>query len=199
MLINRACCAVLKATGDGNGDGAYNHVLITKDGAVATDGAVLAKLSLPDFSDPHPQKDRAAKADRIMHKSDMQLIRSMLSGGDPDDPVSAAIITDAGAVRVKGDDILELAVSRAQGKLPFENIDFPDISKVIPDKNRSGACRLTVATDKLAKIVAAAKQAGVEELLLEVPSEPDQAIRFDGINADAQHFLGVLQPVTPPE
>ena len=42
-------------------------------------------------------------------------------------------------------------------------------------------------------------QRGVEELLLEVPSEPDQAIRFDGINADAQHFLGVLQPVTPPE
>ena len=198
ILINKASCAIRKACGKGNGDGAFEHVLIEKEtGITATDGTIIARISLPDFSDAHTLDEQGKGVKKkILHKSNIDIIDKMLADGDPNDPNSAALITSDGALRIKGDNIIKLGVESAQGKLPFANIEFPDVDEHIPDRGRAGSNTVRVGVEKMSRILAIAKAASIDELDIEFPENDGDAIRFDGINSVSQMFLGVVMPVT---
>lgn len=195
MLINKACCAVRKVCGKGNGDSPYEHVKVEGRGVTATDGTIAARITLPEFSDPHPRADQATKlAEKILHKSDMDIIEKMLNDGDPCDPATAALLTDQGVVRLKGDNVIGYDVRTAQSKLPFENIDFPDVTEIIPDRGRAGSNTIRVSVSEMKKVLMAADKAGVEVVDLDVPDNPDEPVRLDGVNGFTQFFIGVVSP-----
>jgi len=192
MYLNKAACAVRKACGSGNGDGPFEHVKIDGEYATATDGTVAVRISLPTFEDPHPCKEDATEEAQVLHKAEIKIIENMLPGGDEKNPTSAALITEGGALRIKGDNILELNVQTTQGKLPFDNIDFPDVSSLLPEETPKGAS-ITFSVKKLFKVLQSAKMAGVEKLDFTFAGSTKPTFLV-GTNGETQSFLGAIMP-----
>lgn len=187
MLINKACAAVLKAVGKGTGDSPYNHVRVDKEKIEATNKSLIVRITLPKYSDKHPEHKRRCKAgEKLIHKRYLSALAKMLTGKDEDDPRGAALVTDAGLLKTNGTEIASIDIKQTQETFPWK--DFPDIGEQIPDDIGP---RSHAHVSTLIRALQAAKEAGVVDVRIG-ESDGNGALIVDGRNERGQEFLAVL-------
>lgn len=199
MLVNRAVCAVRHAVKKGNGDSPMEFVKLTENLAVATNNHIAVIVTIPVYDSSHPLGD-GFKGPRLVLGKHLGLVEKILPRDDDDrSPTSSAVVTEE-SVKVLDGKTVELNVSSNNGdapSLPFPDIEYPNVAGLVPPASRQGSNTVELDIKALQSLLRSAKAAGLEKVAVNVPANPEDLVRVDGVGGLTQLFTAVIKPIVP--
>ena len=207
MLVNKKALALKAALGKSREEGGYDldHIKLTENRAIATDGALLIELANPpqerikDF--PYTVKDENARPtdDAYLDKTMINRIEKNL----PKNPVQPIlenflVLKDRDNYKVVITD-MDSNIEISQYKTEMNYPDIPEWLYEARDKEDTNAVYLSV--DELEKLIKVIKKINYEELRIKfyVQRDPNKPVVFEFEEPSIDVSLrGVLMPMKEP-